>query len=137
MSPTRFLRLEGLTLLAIAVVVYRWLHLHDASALGWGWFFALFLAPDIAMVGYLRSTTLGANLYNVAHTETAAAVLLGVGWFGSSAITASIALIWFAHIGFDRAAGYGLKFVTAFNDTHLGRVGRGADAGSAVQRVHS
>ena len=27
-------------------------------------------------------------------------------------------------IGIDRALGYGLKFPTAFGDTHLGRIGR-------------
>jgi hypothetical protein len=31
-------------------------------------------------------------------------------------------LAWFAHIGLDRAVGYGLKYPTAFGDTHLGRV---------------
>jgi Domain of unknown function (DUF4260) len=29
-----------------------------------------------------------------------------------------------AHIGLDRALGYGLKYSTAFGDTHLGRTGR-------------
>jgi hypothetical protein len=33
-------------------------------------------------------------------------------------------LIWIAHIGFDRALGYGLKYPTGFGDTHLGRSGR-------------
>jgi hypothetical protein len=35
-----------------------------------------------------------------------------------------IALIWLAHVGFDRALGYGLKYATAFGDTHLGRIGK-------------
>ena len=34
-----------------------------------------------------------------------------------------IAFIWTAHIGMDRALGYGLKYPSAFGDTHLGRVG--------------
>lgn len=34
------------------------------------------------------------------------------------------ALVWGAHIGFDRMLGYWLKYETAFTDTHLGRVGR-------------
>jgi hypothetical protein len=37
-----------------------------------------------------------------------------------------IALIWLAHIGFDRALAYGLKYPVAFGDTHLGRIGRPA-----------
>lgn len=40
----------------------------------------------------------------------------------------AIAIIWAAHIAFDRAVGYGLKYETGFNDTHLGRVGRAPSA---------
>ena len=35
-------------------------------------------------------------------------------------------LIWIAHVGFDRALGYGLKYASGFGDTHLGRIGRAA-----------
>jgi hypothetical protein len=31
-----------------------------------------------------------------------------------------------AHVGMDRALGYGLKLPTDFRDTHLGRIGRSA-----------
>ncbi|MDB5619562.1 MAG: hypothetical protein JWQ24_3800 [Tardiphaga sp.] len=37
-----------------------------------------------------------------------------------------IALIWLAHIGLDRALGYGLKYVAGFRFTHLGRIGKDA-----------
>lgn len=33
-------------------------------------------------------------------------------------------LIWCAHIGFDRALGYGLKYPEGFGFTHLGRIGQ-------------
>jgi hypothetical protein len=33
-----------------------------------------------------------------------------------------LCVIWVAHIGFDRLLGYGLKYPTAFKDTHLGKV---------------
>jgi hypothetical protein len=33
-----------------------------------------------------------------------------------------LALIWLAHIGVDRALGYGLKYPDGFKDTHLQRV---------------
>jgi hypothetical protein len=36
----------------------------------------------------------------------------------------AIAAVWAAHIGFDRMLGYGLKYSSAFSDTHLGRIGR-------------
>ncbi|MEL7363395.1 MAG: DUF4260 family protein, partial [Bacteroidota bacterium] len=40
-------------------------------------------------------------------------------------VVVGIALIWGAHIGFDRALGFGLKLPTGFRDTHLGRIGKG------------
>ena len=36
----------------------------------------------------------------------------------------AVALVWCAHIGFDRALGYGLKYAAGFRETHLGRLGR-------------
>jgi hypothetical protein len=35
-----------------------------------------------------------------------------------------IGLIWTAHIGMDRALGYGLKYQNGFEFTHLGRLKR-------------
>jgi hypothetical protein len=35
----------------------------------------------------------------------------------------AFALVWFAHIGMDRALGYGLKYEDAFQHTHLGIIG--------------
>jgi hypothetical protein len=46
------------------------------------------------------------------------------GFFGGAPIATALGLIWIGHIGFDRALGYGLKYPTAFGDTHLGRIGR-------------
>jgi hypothetical protein len=42
----------------------------------------------------------------------------------SQPLLLSLALIWVAHIGFDRLLGYGLKYATAFGHTHLGVVGK-------------
>jgi len=39
-------------------------------------------------------------------------------------VSATVALIWVAHIGFDRLVGYGLKYGAGFNYTHLGLIGR-------------
>jgi len=44
-------------------------------------------------------------------------------FFLGNAAMLPIALIWFAHIGIDRALGYGLKYTSGFKDTHLGRLG--------------
>jgi hypothetical protein len=39
-------------------------------------------------------------------------------------LTLSIAMIWMAHIGIDRALGLGLKYDVGFSFTHLGRIGK-------------
>jgi hypothetical protein len=44
--------------------------------------------------------------------------MLGLGLDVPMLLQAS--LIWFAHIGFDRALGFGLKFPLGFRVTHLG-----------------
>ena len=36
-------------------------------------------------------------------------------------------MIWLAHIGFDRALGYGLKYASGFGFTHLGRIGKASE----------
>lgn len=48
--------------------------------------------------------------------------LFAIGLFGASPLATQLALIWGAHIGVDRALGYGMKYATAFKDTHLQRV---------------
>jgi hypothetical protein len=83
------------------------------------------LAPDLGMLGYLGGSRVGAAVYDLFHTYVPPAVLGIVGVVAESPLTYSIALIWFAHIGMDRLLGYGLKYPTAFRDTHLGSIGRG------------
>ncbi len=92
--------------------------------LGYGWltFLLLVLLPDLSMLGYLVSPRFGAITYNAAHTwltpiALAALAFLGFAW----ALPA--ALIFAAHIGIDRAIGYGLKLPSGFKDTHLGAIG--------------
>jgi hypothetical protein len=49
-------------------------------------------------------------------------VLVAAGVLAGDRIPIELGLIWFAHIGVDRAIGYGLKYPTGFKDTHLQRV---------------
>jgi hypothetical protein len=119
-TPRLILRLEGLAALAVALAEYQ--HLGGS----WAAFAALFLAPDLAMLGYLAGPRVGAMAYNAAHGYVGAAALGGVGVASGSPPMIQIALIWAAHIGFDRLLGYGLKYASAFGDTHLGRVGKAA-----------
>jgi len=50
--------------------------------------------------------------------------LMTTGFVTASPLVLSIAIIWLAHIGFDRTLGYGLKYTEGFGFTHLGRIGK-------------
>jgi hypothetical protein len=118
-QPRLWLRAEGVA--AFVVAVFAW------GALGgeWLWLVASLLAVDISMLGYLAGPRLGALTYNAAHSwATALAVLLAGFVFGSLPLEL-VGLVLVAHVGADRALGYGLKYPTSFQDTHLGRIGRG------------
>lgn len=115
--PPLLLRLDGLAVAIAAVWVFM---MTGASA----WWWAALLAPDLAMLGYLRGPETGAAAYNAAHTYVAPLLLAGVASAVAWAPGLPLALVWAAHIGMDRALGYGLKLPTGFQDTHLGRIGR-------------
>ena len=91
---------------------------------GWLLFALLFLVPDLSMLGYLSGPRLGAHLYNAVHSYVGALLLGGAAFLLDHPLLLSLSLIWVAHIGGDRALGYGLKFRSGFQDTHLGRIGR-------------
>ena len=87
-------------------------------------FAMLFLAPDASFAGYLGGPRIGAAVYNVAHSYVGPLILAGTLLGTGTGLP--LAFLWAAHIGFDRALGYGLKYPSAFADTHLGRIGRAA-----------
>ncbi|MFW5947819.1 MAG: DUF4260 domain-containing protein [Gemmatimonadota bacterium] len=113
----RWLRFEGAAVFAAALAGYALL---DAS---WWLFAALFLAPDLSMLGYLGGPRRGAWIYNLFHTYLGPVTLLGWPLAGGPGWAAAVAAIWAAHIGMDRALGYGLKEPDGFRHTHLGRSG--------------
>jgi hypothetical protein len=114
------LRLEGLCVLMAASLMYSKLQL------SWSHFALFFLVPDISFVGYLFGAKVGAVTYNAAHSYIGAILCLTAGLFFSASLFISIGLIWCAHIGFDRALGYGLKYSRGFGYTHLGLIGKWA-----------
>jgi hypothetical protein len=116
------LRIEGLCALIISCLVYH--HMEMA----WRIFFFLFLLPDISFLAYFVNPQIGATAYNICHSYISPfliGILLLVAKMES---VAPYLLIWTAHIGFDRALGYGLKYSSAFGDTHLGFVGKRKNA---------
>ena len=114
--PRRLLHIEGLAVLVGALALY-----FDAG-FGWPLLLVLILAPDLSMIGYAGGPKLGALTYDIIHTYTLPVTLGVIGIIGAYDTAIQIALIWLAHIGMDRLLGYGLKYPTAFKDTHLQRV---------------
>ena len=121
-SVRLWLRLEGVMALLLATYLYA----HQGGS--WLAFAVLFFAPDASVAGYLAGPRIGAALYNVAHSYVGPLILAAT--LLSAGIGLPLALVWAAHIGFDRALGYGLKYPSAFGDTHLGRIGQAASAHS-------
>lgn len=113
-APQRLLRLENLAILAGAIACYTWL---QAS---WWLFALLILVPDATMVGYIHSPRSGAAIYNAGHWYGLPAVMGAIGVIRHDDTMIAIALIWVAHIAFDRMLGFGLKYPKGFKVTHLG-----------------
>ena len=99
---------------------------YQALGASWTVFAVLLLVPDLGLAGYLAGPRIGAFTYNIVHTYLAPAVLAALAYLGVVPNAWPICLIWLAHIGMDRTLGLGLKFSSAFADTHLGIVGRAA-----------
>src|SRR5277367_267809 len=113
MPPRPLLHLEGAAVLITSIFAY---HRENGS---WLLFAILFLAPDLSMAGYFAGPRLGAFTYNAIHTYLGPFVLAGYSILSDRHVLLLLALIWIAHIGFDRMLGFGLKYPTGFQDTHL------------------
>ncbi len=115
-KPRWLLHLEGASIFALALVLYRAGHFH------WWLFALLLLTPDLFMLGYVASPTIGSAVYNLVHTLAVPILLLGIAIVAPLPALEPYALIWLAHIGMDRMLGYGLKYPTRFRDTHFQHV---------------
>jgi hypothetical protein len=117
-SVRAWLRFEGAGAFVAGVALFGWL--------GGPWLLVipLLLVPDLSMIGYLHSPRTGALTYNAIHNWAIALVVLAIGLIADSNLLAIAGTILVAHVGMDRALGYGVKLPTAFQDTHLGRIGR-------------
>lgn len=108
-----WLRLEGGAVLVTSLIAYQW-------QLGSWWTFALLiLVPDVSMLAYAAGPALGARAYNLVHNYVGPLFLAVYGLSIGRADVVPYALIWTAHIGADRLFGFGLKYESAFADTHL------------------
>lgn len=112
------LRLEGGAILLVSLGVYA----HIGAS--WWLFLGLVLAPDLALLGYLRDERTGAWTYNAAHTYLGPALVGAIGYFAGWPILVAASVIWVAHIGVDRLFGFGLKYPTSRHDNHLTRLAK-------------
>jgi hypothetical protein len=123
--PLVLLRSEGVALLALAMVLY------GRSGRSWWLLVALLPAPDLGLLGYLRNKRAGAVAYDLTHTYLPPTTLAGAGVVTGSGLAVALALVWFTHIGMDRALGLGLRYPDGSGRTHLGGTRRGGSRGGA------
>jgi len=88
------------------------------------WLLPALLAPDLSIAGYAAGPRIGAVVYHAAHHLVLARGRVGIGFFIASTPMVLAGAVLIAHIGMDRTSGFGLKYATSFQDTHLGRIGR-------------
>ncbi len=119
---TRLLRLDALAVFLAAVAAFAMV---DGN---WWLFVLLILAPDLSFLAIGLGQTVAIRTYNVVHSYTLPIILGAVGYFAGVGWMLPVALIWGAHIGMDRAIGYGLKYPGALNITHLGPMGKARKA---------
>lgn len=96
------------------------LYLLDVS---WWFYLILLIGPDMSMLGYLAGEKIGAISYNLFHHKAIAISVFIIGLIINSWILQVLGIILFGHSSMDRILGYGLKYFTAFTDTHLGKIG--------------
>jgi hypothetical protein len=112
------LKLEEFLLFCFSLLLFSGL---DYS---WGLFALLFFAPDLSMLGYLANPRLGAWTYNLIHHKGLAITLYAFGYLLTVPWFMFAGTLLLAHSSFDRVLGYGLKHEDAFQNTHLGKIGR-------------
>ena len=110
------LKLEEAAMFIMALLFYK------QTGMSWGWFWALFLAPDLGMLGYLAGPKAGSISYNIFHNKGLALAFVLAGLSIDIPFILFAGIILFAHSSFDRMLGYGLKFPDSFHHTHLGSI---------------
>lgn len=114
MYPKPLLRAEGVAAFVLGTFAFFWYG-------GPLWLFLLLaLSPDLSMVGFLGGPATGAVAYNAAHTFVVPLVIGVASLWADVHLGILVASVWVAHIGADRALGYGLKYPSGFKNTHLG-----------------
>lgn len=112
------IKLEELGLFILGIYLFSLLNFE------WWWFLVLILAPDLAMLGYIFGNKNGAFFYNIFHNRGIAILAYILGSYLKMELLQLIGVVLFSHSSMDRMFGYGLKFESGFNYTHLGKIGK-------------
>ncbi|HKV60717.1 MAG TPA: DUF4260 domain-containing protein [Candidatus Acidoferrum sp.] len=112
-NPRPLLHLEGAAVFLLSLFAFQWSHVT------WLLFLVLFLVPDLSMLAYLAGPRGGAVFYNALHTYLGPVILAAVSFAAQNLIVFAISITWTSHIALDRMLGFGLKYPTRFQDTHL------------------
>jgi len=114
------IKYEEAAMFLLSICLFTQLHF------AWYWWLVWILAPDLSMIGYGAGNRVGAILYNLVHHK---GIAIGVYLLGLYTVNEDLelaGLILFGHSSMDRAMGYGLKYFSGFQDTHLGKIGKSA-----------
>ncbi|HEY4207005.1 MAG TPA: DUF4260 domain-containing protein [Puia sp.] len=114
------LKWEEAAMFVLSICLFAPLHF------AWWWWLVWILAPDLSMLGYLAGNRAGAICYNFVHHKGVAIIIYLVGLYTYNQTLQFAGLILFGHSCMDRGMGYGLKYFSGFQDTHLGKIGKGA-----------
>jgi len=112
------LKLEGLALFGLSIFLFWQLDY------AWWWYLLLLFVPDVSMLGYLAGPRTGAWVYNFVHHHAVSIGLYALGYFLGIPVLQLAGVILLGHSNLDRVLGYGLKYPDAFQNTHLGRIGK-------------
>lgn len=110
-------KLEGLVIFAISTVAFYLAGGHFLL------YIPLLLSFDVSMIGYLLGPRLGSFVYNLVHNYAVALLALSAFYWIDTSLLLQVGILWVAHVGMDRALGYGLKSAASFKETHLGKIG--------------
>jgi hypothetical protein len=121
------LKLEEAAMFLLSICLFGQLHY------AWYWWLIWILAPDLSMLAYLAGNRAGALGYNFVHHKGVAIVVYLTGLYMYNPALEFAGLILFGHSSMDRGMGYGLKYFTGFQDTHLGRVGKADPVNQATK----
>ena len=116
------IKCEEAAMFLLSICLFAQLHF------AWYWWLIWILAPDLSMIGYAAGNRVGAIAYNLVHHKGIAILLYLAGLYTVNENLQLAGLILFGHSSMDRGLGYGLKYFSGFQDTHLGRIGKNAGA---------